>query len=213
MIVSIGLLACQQAPRADKAKITEAQSVQPGEGIAYQLDTARSRLQWIGTKPTGKHTGVFKLQSGTLYVKDSAITGGKFIMDMQSLRDMDMVGDTAMKNKLERELKSHLFFDTERYPVATFAITGISASRPVSGNALLMKNATHTIRGNLTIKNITKNITFPARIIIEEHELTATANFNMDRTLWGMTYRADKSLQDKLINSMVNIDLTIRAAR
>jgi polyisoprenoid-binding protein YceI len=213
LIAISGLLACQQAPRADKAEISEAQSVQAGEGIAYQLDTAQSRLQWIGTKPTGKHTGIFKLQSGTLFVKDSAITGGKFVMDMESLHDVDLASDTAMKNKLERELKSPLFFDTQQYPTATFAITGISVYRPTSGSNIMMTDATHTIRGNLTIKNVTKNITFPVRISISEQELTASANFNMDRTLWGMAYRADKSLQDKLINSMVNISFNIRAVR
>jgi polyisoprenoid-binding protein YceI len=206
------LQACQQAPKADEATISEARSVQEGEGAPYQVNIAQSQLQWIGTKPTGKHTGHFKLQGGTLYVKDSMVTGGKFVIDITSLEDMDLAGDTAMKNKLERELKSPLFFDAARYPGATFAITGVNVFRP-DGHEVLLKDATHTIQGNLTIKQVTKNITFPAKIIIVNDQLTAIADFNMDRTLWGMTYRADKSLQDKLINSMVNIQFTIKAQR
>ncbi|WP_145711466.1 YceI family protein [Chitinophaga japonensis] len=204
--------ACQQAPKADEAKISEARSVQEGEGTAYQVDVDRSSLQWIGTKPTGKHTGRFKLTSGTLYVKDSMVTGGKFVINIASLEDLDLAGDTAMKHKLERELKSPLFFDAAKYPTATFAITGVDTYRP-DGTDILLKDATHTIQGNLTIKEVTKNITFPARIAIVNDQVTAHANFNMDRTLWGMNYRADKSLQDKLINSMVNIQFSIVAQR
>ncbi len=212
LLIAGCLTACQQAPKADKATITEAQSVQESEGTAYRVDAAQSKLQWIGTKPTGKHTGRFQLQEGTLYVKDSSVTGGKFTIDIASLEDVDMKGDTAMKHKLERELKSHLFFDAEKYPTATFAITGVQAYR-ADGNEVLLKDATHTIQGNLTIKDVTKNITFPAKIVLIKDQLTANADFNIDRTLWGMTYRADKSLQDKLINSAVNIQFSITAQR
>jgi polyisoprenoid-binding protein YceI len=212
LLIAGCLAACQQAPKADKATITEAQSVQESEGTAYRADPARSWLQWVGTKPTGKHTGRFQLQEGTLYVKDSSVTGGKFTIDIASLEDVDMKGDTAMKHKLERELKSHLFFDAEKYPTATFAITGVQAYH-ADGNEVLLKDATHTIQGNLRIKDVTKNISFPAKIVLIKDQLTANADFNIDRTLWGMTYRADKSLQDKLINSAVNIQFSITAQR
>ncbi len=212
LLILLLAMACQQAPKADEAKIADAQSVQEGEGNVYNIDTNRSAVQWIGTKPTGKHTGRFRLQSGTLYVKDSTVTGGKFVIDVASLEDIDLAADTAMKNKLERELKSALFFDVAQYPGAEFAITGVQEFRP-DGTEVLLKDATHTIQGNLTIKQITKNISFPAKIALVNNEIEATANFNIDRTLWGMTYRADKSLQDKLINSMVNIQFTIKAQR
>ena len=65
------------------------------------------------------------------------------------------------------------------------------------------------IKGNLTMKSVTKNITFPAKIVLQNGKVKAEANFNIDRTQWGMTYRADKSVQDKLINSIVNIHFEI----
>jgi len=204
--------ACQQAPKADKAKISDAQYVQEGEGAAFHLDTSKSYMQWIGTKPTGQHTGRFKITSGTLYVKDSAVTGGKFMINIASLEDLDLRGDTTMKSKLETELKGPMFFDVQKFPDAEFAITSVQPFVS-DGTEVQLKDATHTIRGNLTLKQITKNITFPAKIVLLKNKITATANFNMDRTLWGMTYRADKSLQDKLINSMVNIQFTITATR
>ncbi|SEL07955.1 Polyisoprenoid-binding protein YceI [Chitinophaga rupis] len=212
LIIGCLIMACQQAPKADKATISDARSVQEGEGVAYQLNTSESYVQWIGTKPTGQHTGLFKIKSGTLNVKDSAITGGKFVIDVTSLEDVDLKADTSMKNKLERELKGAMFFDVAQFPEAEFAITGVKPFVS-DGNEVLLKDATHTIQGNLTIKQISKNISFPAKIVLQKNEVTATANFNLDRTLWGMTYRADKSVQDKLINSLVNIQFSIKAER
>lgn len=74
---------------------------------------------------------------------------------------------------------------------------------------MILKDATHTISGNLTLKNVSKNISFPAKIVLKNGKVMATADFNIDRTQWGMTYRADKSVQDKLINSIVNIRFEI----
>lgn len=214
LIIAIcGLTACQEAPKADKAKVTDAQIVEAGTGHPYVVDTLTSRVAWVGTKPTGKHQGYFKLLKGTIYVKDSAINGGKFIINMHSLEDTDLAADPAMKVKLENELKGNLFFDVDKYPEATFEITSVTTFRPAVGDEILMKDATHTIQGNLTMKDVIKNIAFPAKISINASEILASATFNMDRTLWGMTYRTDKSLQDKLINSMVNITFTIKAAR
>lgn len=207
------VVACEQAPKADKAKITDAQTVQAGTGNAYLPDTASSIVEWIGTKPTGKHHGTLKLAGGAIYVKDSIITGGQFTINMNSLQNKDLVGDTAMQHKLETELKGEMFFDVKKYPAATFEITSVAPFQQAVGDELTLKNATHIIKGNLTLKSVTKNISFPASITISSHALNAVANFNIDRTQWGISYRADKSLQDKLINSQVNISFNIRATR
>jgi polyisoprenoid-binding protein YceI len=215
VLMLIGLMACEQAPKADKAKVTDARTVKEAEGSAYRVDTVQSVLQWIGTKPTGKHIGRFRLQSGNLFVKDTLITAGTVNINMGSLQDLDLVqgGDTSLLHKLETELKGPLFFDVQAYPVATFEITGVTTFKPSVGNEVLMKNANYNVQGNLTIKNITKNISFPACITRENGVITAEANFNIDRTLWGMTYRADKSVQDKLINAMVNIQFKVIAKK
>ncbi|MBS0028621.1 YceI family protein [Chitinophaga sp. 22321] len=212
-ILTCGIIACEQAPKADKAKVTDAQTVQTGTGHAYLPDTANSVVTWTGTKPTGKHHGTLKLAGGALYVKDSVITGGQFIINMHSLQDVDLAGDTAMKRKLENELKGEMFFDVKKFPAATFEITEVTSFHPAVGDELTLKEATHIIKGNLTLKSVTKNISFPARVEFTSNGLSAMANFNIDRTEWGISYRADKSLQDKLINSQVNITFDIRANR
>ncbi|HVI43500.1 MAG TPA: YceI family protein [Chitinophaga sp.] len=213
-VVICTTVACEQAPKADKAKVTEAQTVQVGTGNAYLADTATSVVEWVGTKPTGKHHGTLKLAGGAIYVKDdTTITGGQLTINMHSLRNIDLAADTSMQHKLENELKGSLFFDVNQFPSATFEITSVKPFRPSVGEDVELKDATHTILGNLSIKGVTKNISFPAKITIDPHKVTAIASFNIDRTLWGINYRADKSLQDKLINSLVNISLHITATR
>lgn len=214
IMLIIFAVACEQAPKADKATITEAHPVKESEGNPYLVDADNSTIQWIGTKPTGKHVGYFKVQEGKLFVKDTMITGGNIVIKMSSLGNVDLSKtDTVLQRKLENELKGPLFFDVTKFPVATFEITSVSDFTPSVGNEVLMKNANYTVQGNLTIKDITKNISFPAIIKFEKGEITALANFNIDRTLWGMTYRADKSMQDKLINSAVNIEFRLKATR
>lgn len=211
LFLSLITVACQQAPKADKAEVTEAQSVkQPEDGHAHHLDTTASILYWVGTKPTGEHKGSFRFTEGQLFAKDSALTGGQFTININSLTNMDLATTPDMKRKLEDELRGENFFDAAKFPTAKFEITEVSPYHPAKEDKeVLLKDATHMIKGNLTMKDVTKNISFPAKIIMQKGEVKAEANFNIDRTQWGMTYRADKSLQDKLINSIVNIHFEI----
>ena len=210
LILSLIIAACQQVPKADKAEVAEAQSVKPEDGHGHHLDTTASILYWVGTKPTGEHKGSFRFSEGQLFIKDSTLTGGQFTININSLTNLDLAATPDNKQKLEDELRGENFFDAANFPVAKFEITEVSTYHPsIDDKEVLLKDATHMIKGNLTMKNVTKNITFPAKIVMQKGEVKAEANFNIDRTQWGMTYRADKSLQDKLINSIVNIHFEI----
>jgi len=210
LFLTLILGACQQVPKADKAEVTEAQSVKPEDGHGHHLDTIASILYWVGTKPTGEHKGSFRFSEGQLFTKDSTLTGGQFTININSLANLDLAATPDNKQKLEDELRGENFFDAANFPTAKFEITEVSAYHPSKDDKeVLLKDATHMIKGNLTMKDVTKNITFPAKIVMQKGQVKAEANFNIDRTQWGMTYRADKSLQDKLINSIVNIHFEI----
>ncbi|RAJ10575.1 polyisoprenoid-binding protein YceI [Chitinophaga skermanii] len=218
VIISIFLsatlfMSCAQAPTADKAVVQDADSISVNDvGDVYKLDTASSVLTWIGTKSTGGHSGEFDITSGNIYVQDSTITGGQFIINVGSLKNVDLAKDADMRSQLETELRGPNFFDVAKFPSAKFDIISVQPYKSEPGaDTILLQNATHIVKGNLTIKNVTKSMSFPVRITLTADAVLAQANFNMDRTLWGMTYRADKSLQDKLINSQVNITFSITA--
>ena len=207
------LAACNNAPDADKAATTESLAVQAVEGTPYSIDSTTT-VSWTGTKPTGKHEGFFKVSEGSLLVKDNSLTGGSFTINVNSLNNTDMAADAENKAKIEGHLKSPDFFDVAKYPSAKFEITSVEPFVADSNAAqVLTEGATHIIKGNLTLKDSTKNISFLAKVTIDGASAKATANFNIDRTLWGMNYKGPNNPADWVISREVNIKLSLSAAK
>jgi polyisoprenoid-binding protein YceI len=209
-VAVIALTACNNAPDADKAATTEQQTVTPPnpEGANFAADLTASTVGFIGTKPTGQHSGVFSLKEGSVTVKEGAITAGNFVVDVASFKVTD--ADTAGASKLKGHLSSGDFFDVAKFPTASFEVTKVEVYDSTKIKSIL-PNATHIISGNLKLKDSTKNISFPANVAISETNVTATADFNIDRSLWGLSYGNNKSLGDKFIRPEVNIKLNFVA--
>lgn len=209
-LLGAGLLAsCQSDPKADAALTGDAVAIGTAAGKTYQADLVQSRIQWTGTKPIGQHHGSFALEDGSLTVNDGAITGGRFVMDMNSMKVEDK--DTNGIFKLDGHLRSNDFFDVAQHPTAVFEISSVKPGVTATGDELVMKDATHTVTGNLTLKGVTKSISFPAKISVNDEVVTANANFNIDRTNWGLVYGNDQSLGDKFIRPTVNVGLHLVA--
>lgn len=209
-IAALYLTACQSAPSADNAATSDKQQEAQATGSSYLIDTSTSTVTWIGTKPTGQHTGTFNLSNGTLTLDGAGVTGGNFVINVASLNSTDQQGE--YKTKLDGHLKSADFFDVEKFPTASFTITNV---QPFDSSKVksLLPGATHIISGNLKLKDSTKNITFPAKVDVQGDVVSTAANFNIDRTQWGMHYGNDASLQDKFIQPEVNIQLNIKAKK
>jgi polyisoprenoid-binding protein YceI len=212
LAAGIALLAsCKDAPEADKAVTEERKEASAAVGASFAVDTITSSVGWVGTKPTGSHNGTFKLTGGDISVNNSAITGGSFEVSIKSMVCTDLQAGQG-KEKLEGHLLSPDFFDAAKYPTAKFVITSVEKfDSTKAGTGTLLKDATHTISGNLTLKDSTKNVTFPAKVTIAADKVTAYADFNINRTDWGMKYGSDQSLGDKFIRPEVNIRLNIAA--
>ncbi|MCJ8165446.1 YceI family protein [Pontibacter sp. E15-1] len=219
------LAACDTTINTDEAVIADAVEKKDlaDPTHIYKVDTTKSEVTWIGSKMTGRHNGVFRIKSGELYMDNGLLTGGKFVMDVANTASMDKSIDAESNRKLTTHLRSADFFDVERFPTATFEMTGIaridSTGEQAAANAakpaatygeFRLKNPTHRITGNLTIKGQTKSVSFPARVTMDSL-LHAKANFNIDRTQWGLVYRSDRSLGDKTIYPEVNIGIDLVA--
>lgn len=180
--------------------VTNAKEINKIEGIPFTADTVKSRIEWIGTKPAGRHHGTLKLKEGELLMNNNKIIGGHFVIDINTLTpdDQKAKGNTM----LQKHLLGDDFFDVLKFPLASFAITDV---KPVN------KDGEYLVSGNLTIKGITKSISFPSRIKAENKTFVAEALFNMDRTLWNMHYGNDKSFGDWFISPDVNIKLHLVA--
>jgi polyisoprenoid-binding protein YceI len=214
-------VACKDAPESDKATTSEAKEVNTSAGDAWQVDLQNSKVEWVGTKVTGHHSGVVPVKSGELKVENGNITGGKFVMDMSAMLVTGPKGsDTGSNNKLLGHLKSPDFFDVTTNPEATFEITSVkpftgtvkdtNENRQEDISKYKVTNPTHTISGNLTIKGNTKNIEFPAQVTITGNTVDALAKFNIDRSQWNITYPGKP---DDLIKNDIHLGIALKAKK
>ncbi len=181
----------------------------------FVVNPQESQIAWEGYKPTGQHHGTVNVTKGNLMVKDGMITGGKFTFDMNSITVLDLT-DPEWNGKLTGHLKSADFFEVETHPQAAFEITDV---KPVDGTMIDKSKEkgdivpSHAITGNLTMKGITKSITFHAKVDKADNRITAESNmFFIDRTEWNVQYKSKKlfaELKDDFINDEMGIKLKV----
>jgi polyisoprenoid-binding protein YceI len=133
---------------------------------------------------------------------------------MINIRSMDLEQKGGMfDSKLRPHLMSGDFLDAEKFGTAKFEITKVEPYTANASDTSIVEGANFRVSGNLTLKDVTKNITFPARIDLDGNTLKAKGNFDIDRTQWSMNYGNDKTLGDKFISETVNIELNLTAKK
>lgn len=203
--LAFGVFSCKNNESKTTEVIEEAAEASES-ATSYQVDTDASIIRWEGKKPTATHFGTVELSSGTLLANDQEVEAGNFTMDMTTITDEDLEGDE--KAYLEAHLKGLTegkegdFFDTTKYPTATFELTG------VEGNI---------VKGNLTIKEQTNPVEFPAEITVTDEELIIESDqFDLDRTNWGINFMSRSiftDLGDKFVNDTMKIAVHIVAKK
>jgi polyisoprenoid-binding protein YceI len=202
---------CNEAPKGDSAAITEEQQASEARGVSFIADTTKSRVRFTGHGVGKNHPGIFKLSSGIVYVAENKISGGNFLINIKSM-ELEQKGG-MFDSKLHPHLMSGDFFDAEKFGTAKFEITDVQPYHASSSDSSIVQGANYTIKGNFTLKDVTKNISFPARIDLDGNTLKAQGNFNIDRTQWNMNYGNDKTLGDNFISETVNIQLNVEAKK
>jgi polyisoprenoid-binding protein YceI len=150
------------------------------------VSTSASKVVWLAKKVTGEHNGTVAISKGSLDVDGNKLVGGSFTIDLKSIVCKDLT-DPTYNQKFITHISSGDFFEVEKFPTANFVIT------KVVGNQ---------ISGNMTVKGITKAITFPAQISVTGGKVAATANITLDRTDYNIKYGSKKffeSIGDKAI--------------
>lgn len=166
----------------------------------FKVNVENSSLNWKGYKPTGSHTGTITLASGNIAVKNNKLTGGSFVADMNTIKEAE--GSA----KLEGHLKSADFFDITTFPTAKFDITKTE-----------VKGAKIQVTGNMTIKGITKQITFPATLAVNKDNVTLTSDtFQINRADFNVKFKSKSffnDLKDKFVNDDFDFQVTIVAKK
>ncbi|WP_245901591.1 YceI family protein [Chitinophaga ginsengisoli] len=214
-ILLLTLAACGGAS-TDKAKTEDKKEAAAATGTAYSIDTTATSVQWRATHKGGfaPRFGNIKVVDGSLNVENGAVTGGNFDVNMNSLTtDPASVTEPDKKSTdLDGHLKSPDFFDAAKHPTAKFVITSVAPYDSTKEKSLL-PGATNLISGNLTLKDSTLNITFPAQITVGENDVTANAKFVIDRSAWGISYKTEGSPENWMISKDVEIGFSLKAVK
>jgi polyisoprenoid-binding protein YceI len=203
------LSACGNNKNAEKASTNNAVQVEEATGQKYLLVKDKSELHWRGTKPAGQHIGTVDFAEGYLTLDGNKITGGSFTIDLNTIVNTDLENED-MNARLVGHLKSADFFDVSNFPYAKFEIASIEPfqSETESPNGF---KASHLVSGNLSIKGITKNITFPVLINLSDDTVVAfSEEFSIDRTLWNVNFKSKSvfaEFKDDFIGDLINIKL------
>lgn len=200
-VVASVLTACK-GEKKEKVETKEEVKVEKLTAL-NNVDTANSLITWKGTKPTGAHNGVILLKEGSLLIENGTLTGGEFVIDMSSIKNLDIPADNDGNAKLVGHLTSADFFDVATYPTSKFVITNVEEK----------EDKLH-VTGNLTIKDVTKSITIPAMLSKEgDTTIFKSETFNVDRADFNVKY-ASKSffdnLKDKFIDDMMELSFTVK---
>jgi len=186
------------------------------DGNQYTLDTLNSKVEWKGYKifksESTSHFGTIKFESGDVTVKEGKLESGKFVADMGSLTSEDLKNDAEQLGKLNGHLKSGDFFEVEKYPTAKFEITSVTAF-DASKDKSVIADATNIISGNLTIKDKTVNVTFPAKVNVTDNEVSVQSKFTINRQDWGLAYGTEGDPKDWMISQEVDMELNITAKK
>jgi polyisoprenoid-binding protein YceI len=179
--------------------------INPVKESSFKVDVQKSNIAWNGKKVAGQHSGNIKLTGGTLSLNDGKLSNGSFNINMNSITCTDLQGEWA--DKLVGHLKADDFFGVEKFPTSSFVITKVS---PASAGTV-------NISGNLTIKGITKAISFPASMSVSGNTLTASAKgVKVDRTKYDIRYGSKSffdSIGDKAIDDEFTLDITLVATK
>jgi len=156
------------------------------------INPSNSKIEFVGAKVTASHPGGFADFVGRIDLGDP-IEKSRIEVTIQT------ASLYADKEKLTKHLKSRDFFDVAEFPTATFRSVEITKA-----------GAGHTIAGDLTLHGITKRISFPATVSATGSEVSASAEFSINRQDYGISY---PGMRDDLIRDLVVIKLSLKLPR
>jgi polyisoprenoid-binding protein YceI len=166
--------------------------------VTKTVDAKTSVINWVGKKVTGQHNGNIQIKEGSLIFDNNKLTGGSFIIDMNSMKCTDLQGKSA--KKLEGHLMSDDFFGVPNHPTATLEITNVKEKKT---------SGTYEIIADITIKGITKSITFESTVGANN----ANANVVINRTEFDIRYGSGSffdNLGDKTIYDDFELALDLK---
>lgn len=167
----------------------------------FVINPTKSLVKWAGKKIVGGNTeGTILVSQGSLNFANKQLKSGEIVMDTKS------INSEKAPARLVAHLKNEDFFDVEKHPTATFVITSVKTDKTTS-----------QVSGKMTIKGITKDLSFPAEVTYGKEVVVAKAvGVKVNRTLFDVKYRSGSifsGLGDGAIEDDFVLDITLVAEK
>lgn len=172
------------------------QTVSPVKGTAYTITPTDSKIEFTGSKVTGKHDGGFKGFTGTIdLVNSKPVESSVWV-------SIEIASTYSDDDGLTKHLLTPDFFDSAKFPTAAFKSTKIEADTAKGADA-------YTVTGDFNFHGVTKSISFPATIKTEADKVEVDAEFTINRKDFGIAYagKADDLIRDGVV---IKLDLNAK---
>ena len=202
LFTSVFLSACAN-PADNKAKAVTAEAnsqtatARQTKGESLAITPENSKVEFVGSKVTGKHDGGFKQFSGNIDLVNNKPETSQVAIDIE----MNSVFTDA--DGLTKHLQTGDFFEVEKHPKSSFVSTKIVPDAAKGAD-------NYTVTGDLEMRGQKKSVTFPAKITVNPNEVAVDAEFAINRKDFGIVY-AGKA--DDLIRDDVVIKLNLKSQR
>lgn len=208
------VVACKEN-KTDSTTTSAEQTVAAAKGETFNVNAENSTVKW-----TAYHKGGLNprfgttITTGTLSAENGQLTSGTLNSDINTLvTDPKAVDPAKSEGKTSADLDAHLksadFFDVAKYPNVKFDITKVEDFP--AGTESKTEGANKQISGNLTIKDKTVNVTFPAKVDVTDKQISVVSKFTINRADWGLSYGTDGDPKDWMISKDIDLDLNIVA--
>ncbi len=163
-----------------------------------KINVQKSTIKWIGeyTFYFGGHDGNINFKEGYFIKTKDVITGGEFIIDMNSIINNDIKKGSKGNKNIVNHLKDSDFFDVKKFPLAKLVITKIKYSDKTNARII----------ANLTLKGITKEIDFRAEFDYKNKEIKT--RFKIDRRVWNISYQS--KFKNSVISDAIGFEVSIK---
>jgi polyisoprenoid-binding protein YceI len=212
-IILTGALFVSCGDNGKAAKTTKAANIKVVKNTKTttfnKMDTS-SQIAWRATHlgGTSPRFGFIKPSSIEFLVNEGVLTNAKVKIAMNSLTVTSFPAGDDQIADLTKHLKSADFFNTTKYPNATFELVNTT---PVTGDFNVV------VTGNLTILDKTKSIKFKANIQVNDDNVTLKSEkFTVNRKDWGLTYHTEGTVgvpKDYLIADAIGFEIDVKAIK